>query len=214
MSNKIKDLPEEEEEEMNNPANGHYVNNKELLAEFVLYRKKYLKWVKDGKIKETRPALSNKIGISILNIAHKRCNSWNFVNYTIDWKEEMIEDAIEICVRYAHNFNPEKSNNPFAYLTQMINNAFKQRIKIEQKNQYIKAKSFDNSRGYVAFEDGEGSDFSDDIEVFNETSEIYKDRLNFISEYEVKNEVNKERKKKETKSSGTSINILDELNNH
>ena len=28
------------------------------------------------------------------------------------------------CVQYVHNFNPEKSQNPFAYFTQIIHYAF------------------------------------------------------------------------------------------
>ena len=36
----------------------------------------------------------------------------------------MISDGIENCVQYIHNFDPEKSRNPFAYFTQIIHYAF------------------------------------------------------------------------------------------
>ena len=36
------------------------------------------------------------------------------------FREDMISDGIENCVQYIHNFNPEKSTNPFAYFTQII----------------------------------------------------------------------------------------------
>ena len=58
---------------------------------------------------------------------------------------EMISDGIENCLCYAHNFNPEKSNNPFAYFTQIIYFAFLRRIQKEKKQQYIKHKSLENA---------------------------------------------------------------------
>ncbi len=38
--------------------------------------------------------------------------------------DKQICDGIENCVQYIHNFNPEKSSNPFAYFTQIIHYAF------------------------------------------------------------------------------------------
>ena len=49
------------------------------------------------------------------------------------FKEDMISDGIENCVQYIYNFNPEKSQNPFAYFTQIINYAFLRRIQKEKK---------------------------------------------------------------------------------
>ena len=40
----------------------------------------------------------------------------------------MISDGIENCLQYLDNFNPDKSNNPFAYFTQIIYYAFVRRI--------------------------------------------------------------------------------------
>jgi hypothetical protein len=57
----------------------------------------------------------------------------------------MISDGIENCLAYLHNFNPEKSTNPFAYFTQIIYYAFLRRIQKEKKQLYIKHKSFENS---------------------------------------------------------------------
>jgi hypothetical protein len=41
---------------------------------------------------------------------------------------------------YAHNFDPEKSSNPFSYFTQIIYYAFLRRIEKEKKQAYIKFK--------------------------------------------------------------------------
>jgi DNA-directed RNA polymerase specialized sigma24 family protein len=54
----------------------------------------------------------------------------------------MISDGLENCLAYMHNFNPDKSKNPFAYFTQIIYYAFLRRIQKEKKQQYIKYKIF------------------------------------------------------------------------
>jgi DNA-directed RNA polymerase specialized sigma24 family protein len=52
----------------------------------------------------------------------------------------MIGDALENSFIYLNRFNPEKSSNPFAYFTEVIKNAFIQRILIEQKQLYTRYK--------------------------------------------------------------------------
>ena len=52
----------------------------------------------------------------------------------------MISDGIENCLTYVANFDPEKSNNPFAYFTQIIYYAFIRRIQKEKKQTTIKQK--------------------------------------------------------------------------
>ena len=48
--------------------------------------------------------------------------------------------VFENCVQYIHNFDPEKSKNPFAYFTQIIHYAFLRRIQKEKKQLDIKTK--------------------------------------------------------------------------
>ena len=55
-------------------------------------------------------------------------------------RDSMISDGIENCVQYIHNFDPEKSRNPFAYFTQIIHYAFLRRIQKEKKQLDIKNK--------------------------------------------------------------------------
>ena len=45
----------------------------------------------------------------------------------------MISDAILACIQFCRNFNPEKSQNPFAFYTQIAYNAFVARIKTEKE---------------------------------------------------------------------------------
>jgi len=46
---------------------------------------------------------------------------------------------------YAHNFDPEKSKNPFSYFTQIIYFAFLRRIEKEKKQSYIKYKIMEDN---------------------------------------------------------------------
>ena len=69
-----------------------------------------------------------------IGLSHRK----NFQGYT--YRDEMILDGIEDCVRYCHNFNTEKSKNPFSYFTQIMRNAFLRRIEKEKKQSYIKNK--------------------------------------------------------------------------
>jgi len=75
------------------------------------------------------------------------------------FREDMICDGIENCVQYIHNFNPEKSSNPFAYFTQIIHYAFLRRIQKEKKQMEIRSKIIERS-GYdeVFTVDGDGID--------------------------------------------------------
>ena len=56
----------------------------------------------------------------------------------------MICDGIENAVDAVLKFNPEKSQNPFAYFTQIIWYAFIRRIEKEKKQLYTKKKYYDD----------------------------------------------------------------------
>jgi hypothetical protein len=113
----------------------HYVNNKEFLVAMVEFKQ----MVSDAEAAgEPKPRVPNYIGECFLKIANHLSYRPNFINYT--YKEEMISDGIENCLQYINNFNPEKSNNPFAYFTQIIYFAFIRRITKEKKQSKIKDK--------------------------------------------------------------------------
>lgn len=118
----------------------HYVDNKKLYTEMVIFTNAYNKAKEND---EELPVIPPYIGSCIMKIANKLANRPNFIGYS--YRDEMISDGVENCVQYLHNFNPEKSNNPFAYFTQIIWFAFLRRINKEQKQQYIKQKATVNS---------------------------------------------------------------------
>ena len=136
----------------------HYVNNKELLDAMVEYRIA-AKLAKENGTKP--PAISNYLGDCFLKIATHLSYKPNFVNYM--FREDMIGDGIENCVQYIHNFNPEKSTNPFAYFTQIIYYAFLRRIQKEKKQLEIKTKIIERT-GYdqvMVIEEGANGSTSD-----------------------------------------------------
>ena len=118
----------------------YYVNNKEFLAAITEYRDKVIRAKEEEK---PRPRVTNYIGECFLKIATHLSYKPNFVNYM--FREDMICDGIENCLQYIDNFNPEKSQNPFAYFTQIIYYAFLRRIQKEKKQLEIKGKILERS---------------------------------------------------------------------
>ena len=111
----------------------HYVNNKEFLQAMVEWKARCREAEEQGK---PQPPITNYIGECFLKIANHLSYRPNFINYT--YRDEMISDGIENCLQYVHNFNPDKSNNPFAYFTQIIYYAFIRRIQKEKKQAHVK----------------------------------------------------------------------------
>jgi hypothetical protein len=137
----------------------HYVNNKEFLAALIKYREDIEIAQIQGKPK---PRITNYLGECFLKIATHLSFKPNFVNYM--FKDDMICDGIENCVQYIHNFNPEKSQNPFAYFTQIIHYAFLRRIQKEKKQLEIKNKILEKTGFDQVFDDNntvDGNNYSD-----------------------------------------------------
>ena len=147
----------------------HYVNNKEFLAALIKLRE-------DREIAEIqgkeKPRIPRYIGECFLKIATHLSFKPNFVNYM--FKEDMISDGIENCVQYIHNFNPDKSQNPFAYFTQIIHYAFLRRIQKEKKQLEIKNKILEKT-GYDQVFDKDGSD--DNYSDYNQIKDAVHSKL-------------------------------------
>lgn len=161
----------------------NYVNNLDLLEALITYQKK-CKEAEDSA--EEKPKVPNYIGECIYKIATRISTKPNFSGYT--FKDDMVMDGIENCLQYMHNFNPEKTKNPFGYFTQIIWFAFLRRIAKEKKQMYIRYKSSHELLSMGGTYEG-GDDLmqlgggSDSIEYIN----------SFIQDYETK--MNKSKKK-------------------
>lgn len=156
-----------------------YINNKDLYEELKIYRKAYLLTVEQGA---ERPPIPNSIAYAIDRIANKLTNSFRFVNYP--YREEMVGDAILKCLSKIHLFDPERSENPFAYITQIAWNAIIYRIKCEQNETSIKAR---------LIKERLTSDFA---EQSFEDEEVQNSFVSFLKENEVYVDYNEERAKK------------------
>lgn len=118
----------------------YYVDNKKLYTEMVKYVNEY-KECKEKGIQT--PRCPEYIGECVWKIANGLSITRNFVGYT--FRDDMIGDGVENTIRYLHNFDPDKTNNPFAYFTQIIYYAFLRRIEKEKKQTYIKYKVTEDS---------------------------------------------------------------------
>lgn len=177
----------------------HYIDNKEFYDAMSAYIAECRAVEAEGKdIKEHRPKVPNYIAECFMKISERLSYSPNFVNYT--FKDEMICDGIENCLLYMHNFNPEKSKNPFAYFTQIIYYAFLRRIQKEKKQQYVKLKSFSTSMIVDDYHDTMDGDNEDYQNTFVEYLHDNVDK--FLKDFEdsyLKKTLNKKNKKPKKK---------------
>lgn len=118
----------------------HYVNN----AEFSKAVVEYCTACKLAKANgETPPKVTNYIASCFLKICEGLSHKDNFIRYT--YREEMVMDAVENCLRAIENFNVDVATrtgkvNAFAYFTQIAWFAFIRRITKEKRQQDIKIK--------------------------------------------------------------------------
>lgn len=123
----------------------HYVNN----AEFSQAVVEYVKCVELAKESNSElPIVTNYIAECFLKIAEGLSHKGNFARYT--YREEMVMDAVENCLKAIENYNIEAATrtgkpNAFAYFTQISWYAFLRRIDKEKKQQDIKMKYLTSS---------------------------------------------------------------------
>ena len=138
-------------------ASIHYVNN----AEFSQAVVDYVTEVRTAKKnKDTLPIVPDYIASCFLRIAEGLSHKSNFIRYT--YREEMVMDAVENCLKAIENYNLEAATrtgkpNAFAYFTQITWYAFLRRIAKEKKQQDIKFKYLTRS-GIENFIDNELGD--------------------------------------------------------
>ena len=118
----------------------HYVNNREF-SEAVY---DYAVLAQEAKANDQKPPLvTDYIARCFIKIAEGLSHRPNFVRYT--YREEMVMDAVENCLRAIGNYNISTTTrtgkpNAFSYFTQICYFAFIRRITKEKKQQDIKFK--------------------------------------------------------------------------
>jgi hypothetical protein len=104
------------------PPPKHYVRNKDLLPEIIRCKEKGV--------------VSNELGRMLLLIVNNYAKKGNWSNYT--YRDDMKGHAMVHLSNAALKFDPARSNNPFAYYTQVTKNAFIQVLKQERKHRNIR----------------------------------------------------------------------------
>ena len=182
----------------------HYVNNAQFSQAVVDYV---------GKLEECRkeeislPKVPDYIAQCFLRIAEGLSHKANFIRYT--YREEMVMDAVENCLKAITNYNLEAATrtgkpNAFAYFTQITWFAFLRRITKEKKQQDIKLKYLTKS-GIENFIDiGDEAVGSDVAAHFVDT---LKDRIQRVrnTDMEMKEIVKKERKRRRSKIADSDL---------
>lgn len=123
---------------MSQKNKAHYVNNKEFSQAVFDYAVE----ARECRKKEKElPKVTDYIAKCFIRIAEGLSHRPNFVRYT--YREEMVMDAVENCLRAVGNYNIETATrtgkpNAFSYFTQICYFAFIRRITKEKRQQDIK----------------------------------------------------------------------------
>jgi hypothetical protein len=159
----------------------HYVNNAKFSQAVVEYCTE-LQAAKTAR-KNDLPKVPRYIAECFLKICEGLSHKVNFIRYT--YREEMVMDAVENCLRAIENYNVEaatRSGNPnaFAYFTQIAWYAFLRRIAKEKKQQDIKMRYISQSgiEEYMLAETGDTAA----IQVMQSFVDQLKDRIDKVKE--------------------------------
>jgi len=181
----------------------HYVDNKALQAAMVLYIADVRAAAAAGL---PRPKVPEFIGANILKISTNYSFSAkyraNFIRYP--FREDMVMDGVETCIRYIHNYDPDRFSNPLAYFTQTIHYAFLNRIAREKKQLYTRFKAIQNQR-----EIGIQAD-SQEHEELREFGVDIQENSDYMNDY-IRSFEEASDKKKETKKAAAAALLFDEL---
>lgn len=163
--------------------NIHYVNNKDFSNAVV----EYCTVLQEAQAnKKPLPIVYDYIADCFLKIAEGLSHKSNFIGYT--YREEMVMDAVENCLRAIQNYNIEAATrtgkpNAFGYFTQIAWYAFLRRIAKEKKQQDTKLKYLSQSgmEDYVV----SGQMDADSRQVVQGFIDTLKSRIDAVKERDV-----------------------------
>lgn len=176
----------------------NYIDNKKFLQELEFY-KQQLRYAEESG--SPKPTVPRYIGQCFIDIATHLAYRPNFNGYS--YKDEMISDGIENCLKVVDNFDPQKSENPFAYFTQITYYAFVRRIKIEKKQTYIKGKMImaAPSDAFDLQAQDEDQSFTNAYLAFVQANNVYGDVI--------EKEEERQKKKKDARIAATTASLVD-----
>lgn len=185
-------------------ASIHYVNNAEFSQSVV----EYVESVQLAKKQnQPLPIVPDYIAQCFLRIAEGLSHKSNFIRYT--YREEMVMDAVENCLKAIENYNLEAATrtgkpNAFAYFTQITWYAFLRRIAKEKKQQDIKLKYLTKSGIENFMVNEHGDDMTQQVAgAFIDTLRGRIEKVRYV-DAEVKEMVQTEKQKRKRISKGDS----------
>ena len=155
----------------------HYVNNKTLLECIEKYQKQKNDAIQNNT---TLPKIPEYFGEAIIQIATRFSRRSNFIGYS--FRDEMISDAIEHALVAADKFDPNKSSNPFSYITTMVYYSFIRRIAKEKRQSYIRSKLIQD----MPIDSFDIQDHDDDTDFMNNYMAFIQSHQNFDDTQEKK----------------------------
>jgi len=178
-------------------ASIHYVNNKEFSQAVV----NYCTAAAEAKNSNQEiPIVPDYIASCFLKIAEGLSHKSNFIRYT--YREEMVMDAVENCLKAIENYNVEAATrtglpNAFAYFTQISWYAFLRRIAKEKKQQDVKLKYLSQSglEEYIAADMGDKAS----VQAMQAFVDTLKDRIDKVKERDDEFKVYAQEEKKRRK---------------
>ena len=184
----------------------HYVNNNDFSTAVVTYVEKVEKAKEE---KSPVPKVPDYIATCFLRIAEGLSHKANFIRYT--YREEMVMDAVENCLKAIGNYNLEAATrtgkpNAFAYFTQITWYAFLRRITKEKKQQEIKLKYLTKA-GVENFVDNELEGGGVGEQVSTHFVDTLRDRIERVrtSDREMKEIVKVEKKKRRARIADSDL---------
>ena len=182
----------------------HYVNN----AQFSQAVVDYVRTLEECRKKEiSLPKVPDYVAQCFLRIAEGLSHKANFIRYT--YREEMVMDAVENCLKAISNYNLEAATrtgkpNAFAYFTQITWFAFLRRITKEKKQQEIKIKYLTKS-GIDSFIDT--GDEHGATSVATHFVDTLRDRIQRVrsTDVEIKEYAKIEKKKRKSKIADSDL---------
>lgn len=188
----------------------HYVNNSEFSDAVVEYVKHSMAEVQAGRPK---PVIPDYVALCFLKIAEGLSHKANFVRYT--YREEMVMDAVENCLKAIDNYNLETATrtgkpNAFAYFTQIAWYAFLRRIEKEKRQQDVKLR-FISEAGIEHFVDTSSSEEYDESAIMPFLDEL-RGRIDIVKENDrmFKEYAMKEKRKRKSRADSDLSEFLED----
>lgn len=172
----------------------HYIDKREFYEEMKAFKQdpENIRRVENGE----RPIIPDCIARKILLLCERHSYNFKFGD-RFPFRDEMVLDAVENCIRYIWNFDEKKYDNPYGYFNRTIHQEFIKRIKKEKKDFKRKVKYIQNLGVMEEFADN--SLMSDDTIGTAEKQHEIRENLQRFLEYDLEADERKEREKKAKK---------------